>query len=88
MEDSPVEQEARGMGVRNHRYQNRGLLFKWLWRFNQNERALWKVVVTKKYGGEHNWSTKITNSAHGVVSVWKHIRSFWDDLGRNTDFGR
>lgn len=62
-----------GLGVGDLRKRNSALLSKWLWRFAQNNSALWKKIIKSKYGQtESSWFLnpikKISN-----LSPWKHI---------------
>ena len=39
-----LHKQSGGLGIRNLGLQNRSLLSKWLWRFNNEEEALWREV--------------------------------------------
>lgn len=53
----------REMEVRDLRAHNRSLFLKWHWRFDLHAIALWKTVVTTKYGIGNRWCT---NSSFGI----------------------
>ncbi|WMV58532.1 hypothetical protein MTR67_051917 [Solanum verrucosum] len=46
-----------GLGVRNLRILNECLLMKWLWRYVEEEQALWREVIHHKYGRDSQWCT-------------------------------
>ncbi|KAG2720367.1 hypothetical protein I3760_02G032600 [Carya illinoinensis] len=74
-----------GLGVRNLKIFNKALLGKWLWRYNNEDTALWKQIVDAKYG--RIWGNWCTNEIKGVfgVGLWKSIRKGWGDFVRNTN---
>lgn len=55
------------------------LLSKWLWRFGEEDHALWKDVIISKYGQTEQWTTNTVTNAYGV-SVWRTIRNLWPKL--------
>ncbi|WMV51890.1 hypothetical protein MTR67_045275 [Solanum verrucosum] len=72
-----------GLGVRKLMLHNKSLLSKWLWRYNQEEHALWKEVIQHKFGQEGEWCSDEVTNTYGV-GVWRTIRSFWPTLEVNT----
>ena len=50
-----LHKQSGGLGIRNLGLQNRSLLSKWLWRFNNEEEALWREVIVNKYGLNGYW---------------------------------
>ncbi|KAG5615710.1 hypothetical protein H5410_015534 [Solanum commersonii] len=68
-----------GLGVRNLRIHNECLLMIWLWRYVEEEHALWREVMHHKYGQDSQWCTNEVTIPYGV-STWKTIRSFWTKL--------
>ncbi|XP_047261029.1 uncharacterized protein LOC124894378 [Capsicum annuum] len=73
------------LGIRNLRLQNNCLLTKWLWRFGNEEQALWREVIVSKYGQNEQWCSNPVNTTHGV-SVWRTIRSLWSQLVKDITF--
>ena len=47
-----LERKKGGLGVRNLALMNKALLGKWNWRFAIDSEALWKQVISHKYGVE------------------------------------
>ena len=47
-----LERKKGGLGVRNLALMNKALLGKWNWRFAIESEALWKQVISHKYGVE------------------------------------
>lgn len=65
-----------GLGIKRLDLMNQDLLFKWYWRYVTENDALWKDIVTEKYGvGDVVWSPKIPKCTFGR-SVWKEIMKF------------
>ncbi|WMV24199.1 hypothetical protein MTR67_017584 [Solanum verrucosum] len=60
-----LSKERGGLGIRNLRLQNESLLMKWLWRYTEEDAALWKEVIVAKYGELNPWCTKITSEPYG-----------------------
>lgn len=44
------EKEKGGLVIRSISSMNKALLGKWIWRFGEDQEALWKRVITAKYG--------------------------------------
>lgn len=69
--------EGKGVEVRNLktqiRTQNNSLLFKWLWRFNREENAIWRKTIKEKFGMEDHCITKNPNHSYSI-SNGKYIR--------------
>jgi len=52
---------------------NEVLKTKWLWRFANEDNAMWKNVISVKYGiVDLGWWTKKSSYSHGV-NFWKSI---------------
>ena len=72
-----LERKKGGLGVRNLALMNKALLGKWNWRFASESEALWKQVISHKYGVEEGgWCTRAERGRHGV-GLWKAIRKEW-----------
>ena len=64
-----------GLGIRNLRLQNESLRLKWLWRYINEDKALWKEVIVSKYGEASPWCTEMVTDTYGV-GVWRTIRNY------------
>lgn len=73
-----------GMGIRNLKIQNQGLMMKWLWRFSTTEQSLWKNVIKARYGMGGSWTTNSINSPYGV-SLWRSIRKLWPKFSNKSN---
>ena len=63
-----------GLGVKCISTLNRALLGIWSWRFMVEKEALWKQVISRKYGvKEGEWYTREGREGFGV-GLWKDIR--------------
>ena len=65
-----------GLGIRNLRLQNESLQMKWLWRYINEDKALWKEVIVSKYGEARPWCTKMVSDTY-EVGIWRTIRNLW-----------
>ena len=62
-----------GLAIRNLRSFNKALFGKWLWRFGNEQQALWRRVIGAKYGCEGGgWCSLPVIGPHGV-SLWKSM---------------
>ncbi|GJZ34989.1 hypothetical protein Tco_0580806 [Tanacetum coccineum] len=59
-----------GLGVPSLYALNRGLMFKWLWRFCTQDRSLWFRVIKAIHGEEGNMGVTLQN---GYSSCWMNI---------------
>ena len=72
-----LEKKKGGLGVRNLALMNKALLSKWNWCFTIESEALWKQVISHKYGVEEGgWCTRAVSGRHGV-GLWKAIKKEW-----------
>ena len=72
-----------GLGVRNLPLLNKALLCKWSWRFAVEREALWRQVISAKYGEEEGgWRSCVVRESYGV-GLWKAIRRGWEAVGNN-----
>ena len=63
-----------GLGAKCISTLNRALLGIWSWRFMVEKEALWKQVISRKYGvKEGGWYTRESREGFGV-GLWKDIR--------------
>lgn len=58
---SNAQQRKRMSGDKNLKVQNKSLLMKWLWRYINEERALWKEVIIAKYGELNPWCSEMVS---------------------------
>ena len=76
-----------GLVVRCLSLLNRALLCKWCWRFVNGRGALWKQVISEKYGVEEGgWSFHEVREGFGVVGLWKAISKEWNILSYRIAF--
>ncbi|RVW78939.1 putative ribonuclease H protein [Vitis vinifera] len=72
-----------GLGVRSLAFLNKALLCKWSWRFAMEREALWRQVISAKYGEEEGgWRSCVVRGSYGV-GLWKAIRRGWEAVGNN-----
>ncbi|RVW66702.1 Origin of replication complex subunit 2 [Vitis vinifera] len=70
-----------GLGVRSLVLLNKALLCKWSWRFAVEREALWRQVISAKYGEEEGgWRSCVVRGSYGV-GLWKAIRRGWEAVG-------
>ncbi|RVX06887.1 Histone-lysine N-methyltransferase, H3 lysine-9 specific SUVH4 [Vitis vinifera] len=63
--DIPCSDKSKdGLGVKNLSTLHNAFLCKWSWRYAENKGALWKQVISCKYGVEGGWRAK------EVVQYW------------------
>ena len=67
-----------GLGIRNLRSKKKALLFKWLWRFPNEQEALWAKVIKTKFGLHSNqWDSRLARR-FTFRSLWKFISSLYE----------
>ena len=77
-----MEKKKGGLSVRNLALLDKALLSKWNWHFAIESEALWKQVISNKYGVEEGgWCAWVISGRH-CVRHWKAIRKEW--LGMNS----
>ncbi|GKB20868.1 hypothetical protein Tco_0854791 [Tanacetum coccineum] len=59
-----------GLGVSSLYALNRGLMFKWVWRFLSQDSSLWSRVIKAIHGGDGNIGV---GSRNGINSCWMNI---------------
>ena len=65
------------LGVRNLALMNSVFLCKWNWRYANEKEALWRHVISLKYGEEEGgWRTRNVIGRNDV-RLWKAIRKKW-----------
>jgi hypothetical protein len=78
--------KASGLGVRDVIKFNQALLGKWMWRYSQEHDALWRSMIEMKYGSVRGgWSSLPVMGSYSV-SVWKFIRTRWDNVAKYLRF--
>ena len=69
-----LEKRKGGLGVRNLSLINIALLCKWNWRYPNEREALWRQVISQKYGEDDGgWHSREVSERFGV-GLWKSIR--------------
>lgn len=72
--DIPCSDKSKdGLGVKNLSTLHNAFLCKWSWRYAENKGALWKQVISCKYGVEGGWRAKEVRERYGL-QLWKAIR--------------
>ena len=62
-----------GLGIRSLSNFNKALLGKWNWRFAMEENAVWRNIISLKYGMEEGgWFSNAPRGSYGV-GLWKDI---------------
>ena len=75
-----------GLGIRNLRSKYKALLFKWLWRFPNEQEALWAKVIKSKFGLHSNrWDSGLARRST-FCSPWKFISSLYEEFGQLVHF--
>ena len=75
-----LEKRKGCLGVRNLSLMNITLLSKWNWRYANEREALWKQVISQKYGEEDGrWHSCEVSERYGV-RLWKAIRNEYNYL--------
>ncbi|XP_015169282.1 uncharacterized protein [Solanum tuberosum] len=72
-----------GLGIKNLKNHSKALKVKWLWRYHQEDQALWYRVINNKYEELNKWVTKEVNTPYGI-SLWKSTRIFWPFLSNQS----
>ncbi|RVX09127.1 putative ribonuclease H protein [Vitis vinifera] len=72
-----LEKRKGGLGVRNLSLMNNALLCKWNWRFANERDALWRSVISLKYGVEEGGCCTRDVMGRNGVGLWKAIRKRW-----------
>lgn len=61
-----------GLGLGNIYHRNIALLFKWIWCYSSEPKALWRILISEKYGySPHLSISDLTGPAKG--GPWKSI---------------
>ena len=75
-----------GLGIGNLRNKNKALLFKWLWRFPNEQEALLAKVIKSKFGLHSNqWDSGLARRST-FRSPWKFISSLYEEFGQLVRF--
>ncbi|XVF77248.1 hypothetical protein PTKIN_Ptkin14bG0027800 [Pterospermum kingtungense] len=82
-----LPKDLGGLGVGNLEVRNKALFAKWIWRFSNEEDAVWRRLLIEKYGGEQHSLTLALHSHRSFSTLWKnitypltHVDSFSDTL--------
>ena len=75
-----------GLGIRKFSNLNKALLGKWNWRFAKEEKAVWRSIISLKYGMEDgDWFSNSPRGSFGV-SLWKDIGKEVIQIRQNCSF--
>lgn len=58
-----------GLDIKNLKNQSKARKVKWLWRYHQEDQALWREVIKSKYEELNKWVTKEVNTPYSVKSL-------------------
>ncbi|MFS7972208.1 putative RNA-directed DNA polymerase [Helianthus anomalus] len=64
-----------GLGVSRLEVDNKALLVKWLWRYHNDQLALWRRVIDAIHGSNRRWGSVPVNMA--ITGIWKNCGLFW-----------
>ena len=81
-----LEKRKGGLGVRNLSLMNLALLCKWSWRYAIEREALWKQVISQRYGEDDGGWHSCEVSERFDVGLWKVIRKKWNYLSDRLTF--
>ena len=81
-----LEKRKGGLGVRNLSLMNSALLCKWNWRFANEREALWRSVISLKYGVEEGGRCTRDVMGRNGFGLWKAIRKKWGLLDGRVAF--
>ena len=81
-----TEKKKWRLGLRSFSKLNKALLCKWSWRFANERNALWRNVVSGKFGETFGgWHTYDIRGGFGV-GLWKEIKKEWPLFLENVVF--
>jgi len=69
-----------GLGIRNLLVFNRAMLGKWMWRYEIERDAWWRIVVDSKYGSLWGGWCSLEPAGTFEVRLWKNIRKGWESF--------
>ena len=62
-----------GLGIGDVGTKNRALLNKWVWRYGEEPRAMWKAIIDSKYGGDQYDLIPSLRHQRRFSGLWKNI---------------
>lgn len=62
-----------GLGFVDLSVRNQSLLNKWIWRYGEEDGALWKNLIVQKYGGENTSILPALGNYRNFSNMWKNI---------------
>jgi hypothetical protein len=68
------------LGIRNLLVFNRAMLDKWMWRYEIERDAWWRIVVDSKYGSLWGGWCSLEPAGTFEVRLWKNIRKGWESF--------
>ena len=79
-----LQKSRGGLGVRSLSKMNIALFCKWCWRFANERDALWRLVISTKFGeGDGGWNTNDMRGGYGT-GLWKDISKEWITFYQNS----
>ena len=81
-----TDKRKGGIGIKSYSNMNKALLSKWSWRFANDRKALWRRVISCKFGeSSGGWHTGDLRGGYGT-SLWKDIRKEWPSFSQSSVF--
>ena len=81
-----TDKRKGGIGIKSYSKMNKALLSKWSWRFANDRKALWRRVISCKFGeSSGGWHTGDLRGGYGT-SLWKEIRKEWPSFFQSSVF--
>ena len=68
-----TEKKKGGLGLRNFSRLNKDLLCKWSWRFANEGNAIWRKVVSNKFGETSGVGTLVTSGVAMVLGCGRKL---------------
>ena len=81
-----TDKKKGGLGIKSLAILNKALLGKWLWRFVNDFKGIWRRLIRTKYGeGSYGWRPREAKGPFGV-GLWKEILKEADWISENWKF--
>ncbi|XP_022007309.1 uncharacterized protein LOC110906495 [Helianthus annuus] len=65
-----------GLGISRLEMNNIALIGKWLWRFYNEQQAMWRRVIVSIHGSSRSWGVAPVNNS--ITGGWKNCVTFWN----------
>lgn len=66
-----------GLGIAKLELNNNALIGKWLWRFLNDQQAMWRRVIVSIHGSSRGWG--VAPVYNTISGVWKNCVTFWNN---------